>query len=372
MPLMCGGMTEFSAEIRTSLSHELPKHLRFASAPEGFGDHQVLASYLGTFRQPTAKVCRALEALGYYEIPKVVLDSMQNHTPKKVDPARWPRIRAFVEDAVTVTLPTTEFSAQLVHTVAASYVSWAHFDQHLPLDGEVIWSRELIDLFVNDRYSHLAEGTRRNYRSYLNRISKALVPDEHPHEYRPLNRRNKALAPYTQAEMALHRSWATGQSYPPKRRRAMLMLALCAGAGLASNEIAHLQREHINVTPRGILIDVPGNRPRQTPLLKEWDDWLLAAVDGIPAGDLVWGPVGRRDGSNTLSSFVENAQGTGPRSDRLRNTWIVWHLRNATPLVDLMFAVGTRKSDHFANFLPYCEPLIGDAYLDRLRGTDAE
>lgn len=367
---MCRGMNNFSAETRTPQSHEQRKHLRFASVPDGFADHQVLASYLGTFRHPTGKVCRVLEALGYYEIPEAAFDIMRTKKPKRVDPARWPRIQAFVEDAVAVTLPTTDFSAKLVHGVAASYVSWAHFDQHLPLDGEVIWSRELIDLFVNDKYSDLAEGTRRNYRSYLDRISKALVPDEHPHEYRPLNRRNKALAPYTPAEMALHRSWATGQAYPPKRRRAMLMLALCAGAGLGSSEVAHLEREHIIVGPNGILIDVPGNRARQTPLLKDWDEWLLAAIEDVPAGALVWGPVGRRDGSNTLSSFVENAQGTGPRSDRLRNTWLVWHLQNATPLKDLLYAAGTSKSDHLANFLDYCEPLLGDAYLDRLRGTE--
>lgn len=69
--------------------------------------------------------------------------------------------------------------------------------------------------------------------------------------------------------------WASGQSDPLQRRRGMVMLILCAGAGIRSNEVGMIIPEHITVSGDGVLIEVLGTTPRHVPLLAEWEEWML-------------------------------------------------------------------------------------------------
>ncbi|MGK0716805.1 hypothetical protein ACR5KS_12240 [Leucobacter sp. W1153] len=350
----------------SSGSEAQSQHMVFAPHPEASAHSVQLIQNLGTFRRPTAKTAEVLRKIGYYELPAEVWSHMRNRKPD-VNQETWGQIQQFVEDSVSVAGPQLPYGAGLVQSVVAKYVEWVLTVKHLPLDGKLIWSRQLIDLYATDPDSSLKPGTRRNYRSYLDRISKVLCPDEHPYTYTPQNRKS-TVAPYSAGEMEQFRAWAVNQSNPTKRRRAMAMLALCVGAGLASSEVALITPKQVEITSAGIVIEVPGNSPRRVPVVPEWDSWVRALVEDWPKDRIVWDEIKRKDHSNLLSTFVENAEGKGPRGDRLRNTWLVWHLNNRTPMKDLFYAAGFRKMEHLARLLAHCEFLPADQYVSVLRG----
>lgn len=168
--------------------------------------------------------------------------------------------------------------------------------------------------------------------------------------------------------MRQHQDWAANQSHPLKRRRAIAMLALAAGAGVKSAEFALITPAHIECSDAGIVITVPGNSPRRVPVIPAWDSWVESLVEDWPKNEPLWGEIKRKDHSNLQSTFVENAEGKGPRSDRLRNTWLVWHLNNRTPMKDLFYAAGFRKMEHLARLLVHCEFLPDTDFVSVLRG----
>lgn len=329
-----------------------------------------LRSGIGTFSKPTARTLKALRKIGYFSLPEEVTLQLRTQKPgsRPMDPAKWAHIRAFVTDSVALALPQTPYAARVLTSTATRYVDWAVFGQRLPLRAEVLWRRELINEWALDETLGLSEGTRRNYRKYLARIADAVEIEPAQYAFTAINRKGSE-APYTSAEMAAFREWAANQPAALKRRRGVLMLVLCAGAGLSSSEVGQVCPEHVLVSERGIMIDVPGNQPRLVPLLAEWDEWMLAILEqDPPAGAPLWGATRRKDKSNLLSSFVENAAGHGPRGDRLRHTWIVTHLTRRAPMKEFFLAAGVRKMEHLGRLLEFVPPLTGDDYLQALRG----
>ena len=56
-----------------------------------------------------------------------------------------------------------------------------------------------------------------------------------------------------------------------------------------------------------------------------------------------------------------------PRSDRMRATWVVRHLRAGTPIKELMRAAGISKFENLARSLEYVPDLDSREYRRRLR-----
>lgn len=327
-----------------------------------------LAEGLGTFRRPTARTAGALREIGYYGLSEEVTRQMWDAQPKRVDPVEWAYIRAFVTDSVATTLPETTHAARLLTSTAGIYVAWVVYERGYPLKAGVVWQRDLIDEWIQEGATHLSDGTRRNYRNYLSRIAEAVAVDPSQLSFTPIRRKNTAV-PYTPAEMLMFRNWATGQSTPLKVRHGMLMLTLCAGAGLSSSEVARVHPEHVHVSDAGIMIDVRGTQPRLVPLLAEWDDWMMAFLrQKPPAGKPLWGAIARKDQSHVLSSFVRTTIGAGPQASRLRNTWLITLLNARAPMREVFLAAGVRKLEALGFLLDYVTPVPAGEYLPALRG----
>ena len=126
----------------------------------------------------------------------------------------------------------------------------------------------------------------------------------------------------------------------------MLMLVLCAGAGVRPSEIPLLHHGHITLDDLGILISVPTDKPRQVPVLAEWEPWMKAVLKRRPTNERLWGPLTRRSTDNLTSAFTERSEGKPPRADRLRHTWFAHHLYIGTPLKELYRAAGVEKMQH--------------------------
>lgn len=317
---------------------------------------ELLIQFVGLFRDPNLprKVSKALARCSYATLPPAARALILTR-PLTDDPMDDPAVDSFIRDAVTLAAPHTAYAANLLMTRTSHFVVWCVRDQGWPLDAEVIWSVRAINLYVTTAHEGLSEGTRRNYRALLTRISEVLLPDQYPERVTPLSHKQSA-EPYTRDEMEAFREWAGNQLTPQKLDRAMLMLILCAGAGVRPNEIPLIRHEHVTVDDAGIVIVVHSeDGPREVPLLAEWEEWMIAILERRPREESLWGPVNRRTTHNLTSSFTERSHGHPPRADRLRQTWLQHHLAAGVPMKDLFRAAGQKKMNHLPELLEHIE-----------------
>ena len=307
---------------------------------------QELLAHLGCYRTVTNKSARLTKAL------RLVYDNITDDALRVIMDRQLPglgpddgAIEEFVRDAVALAAPHTAYSAYLLTSTAAPYVLWCVKVKGWPLNPSVIWAVRSIDNYALTANLDKTEGTRSNYKGRLLRISEVLLPEQHPKRSTPLTKRRGPGA-YTQAEIAQFRVWAGQQVSELNHDRAMLMMSLCAGAGVHPGELAALRHEHIIDDEQGMLVRIPGEGARDVPLLSEWEPWLRAVVKRRPAGEQLWGPINRRNADNLTSAFTERSNGKPPRADRLRWTWIAHHLHAGTPMKELSRAAGIKKWQH--------------------------
>jgi integrase len=285
-----------------------------------------------------------------------------------MDPAQWAAISQLVRDAVTTAAPQSAYSAHRLLVTVAGYVQWAHFHAGLPLDARILFRREIIARYMTRNPRNLEEGTRRNYRSMLLRVSEVLSPDYVAKPMVSLNGRT-ILPPYSAKELNELRDWANGQNTLGKRRKASVLLALIAGAGLRPIEVAELHRRDLHFDSEGVLISIHNESGSRTvPLLAEWESLLRWAVSAVAEDDLVFGMPNRRTYKNLLSGFVVHTVGKHkPRSDRLRASWLVRHLSAGTPMKALMEAADITKFLNLERYLQFVPELDSVEYRQALR-----
>jgi integrase len=355
-----------SAPRRTPEQAREDERLSFGDTGRARNHAPELSRAVGSFARQTGAVAAILTGCGHSTLPLEAQEAMTTYKPRR-DTETWPKIAEFVKDACSVAAPQTAYSAKLLITIATAFVTWCVVERGLPLQADVVFSRQVIDVYATEEDRGRSEGTRRNYRAMLTRIAEVLVPEEHGTPMTPLSRKG-VREPYSDKEMKAFRFWALGQRTPIKERRAMLMLIFCAGAALKPVEIIDVAPEDVLIDGNGILINVRGGtNPRQVPLLQEWEDWLTAILEDVDPGVPLWGPPNRSDGGNLLSSFTQYTIGNYPRGDRLRATWIVRQLQANAPIKELYRALGFNKFENLPRYLAYVTPLDEDSYRSALR-----
>ncbi len=198
----------------------------------------------------------------------------------------------------------------------------------------------------------------------LYRVQEILVPNPALPPSPALNKRS-TVDPYTEDEVGLIRWWATGQNTELKIRKAMVMSALCLGAGLRAKEVIELRRADVQLDGAGIVIHTA---EREVPLLARWEATLTHVLEPLADADLVFGLPTRKTTRNVLSGFVENTSGSlRPRSDRMRATWIVTQLRARTDIRALMQAAGITKFENLIYYIQFIPELDTDEYRAALR-----
>jgi integrase len=286
----------------------------------------------------------------------------------RMDPVQWAVIAQFVRDAVTTAAPQSAYSAHRLFVTVAGYVQWAHFHAGMPLDARILFRREIIARYMSRNPRNLTDGTRRNYRSMLLRVSEVISPDYVTKPMAPLNGRT-ILPPHSPKELNELRDWARGQNTLGKRLKASTLLALIAGAGLRPIEVAELHRRDILFDAEGVLVRIHNEAGSRTvPLLAEWEALLEWAVSEVAENDLVFGMPNRKTYKNLLSGFVVHTVGKHkPRSDRLRASWLVYHLSAGTPMKALMEAADITKFLNLERYLQFVPELDSLEYRRILR-----
>lgn len=345
------------------------KRLSYGSTSWARRHRQILSENLGSLRATAdAQLVFVLARCCWNILSAAVNDYIDRYVPRAVDAKTWERIGPFVRDSVALAAPKTPYSAEVLIGRAARYVAWSD-KKGWPLDAETIWSIQGIDLFVNDKKLGLNEDTRRNYRGWLMKMAHVLLPEENGEVMRTIRTATAMAAPYDDYEMSEFRRWAASQRDPLKQYRAMLMLVLCAGAGLRPVDFEELTAEHIEaMSGGGYIVHIQGKDARSVPLLSEWDEWMEVLLTRVPAShETLWGPPNKARRYSSLSAFTQTSTGAPPTSSRLRETWAVAVLGSIANIKSIFRAAGVEKFDKLAQLLHFVDDVSDEEYVRFLR-----
>ncbi|WP_136042256.1 MULTISPECIES: hypothetical protein [unclassified Microbacterium] len=278
--------------------------------------------------------------------------------PKKA--ARyWTTLEPVVTAAVNKTASRTGREARSLYPVATAFVLWAWQTRGLDLDVARIFRRRVVEEYVHRGMESFTRGSKATYRSVLLTIVGAVTP---PSDVPFPIPRSDPTPPYTSAEIAVLRSWASAQGSAVRRRDAAVLLAMGFGAGLATRELLSVRTGDVDIRGDEIHILVWSGRPRLVPVLTAWQPGLRAAINEL--GDDQWvfrvGRTGVR--SAQVTDFLHRGHTTklDVRPARMRTTWLLAHLQAGTPPRDLLRIAGLEHLaalDRIRQFLPSRAPL---------------
>lgn len=307
---------------------------------------------------------------------------VETFCPKAVEEAAWVEVQTFVRQAVLDVLPHRKSGPQAIIQSAAPYVAWCRRVAGLPLERESIFDREVVLAYVESGLPGYSDGSRATRRSTLLSMSDVLLPHDQRSVRMERIGRNPASAPYTAAEIARLREWASAQRTPYKRHGSWALLAFGLGAGLRTHEISDLRREDVQETPVGVLVTVRHDA-RVVPMLAEWENEAVVLAECVKPGALLYRADRDKPRAASLAWDVGHSFDR-PRFSvsvpRMRATWIVGHLNRRVPLRSLMDAAGVQGLTAFERFIDHLDDVaaveLHDAYRaerrEVLRGTKNE
>lgn len=281
----------------------------------------------------------------------------ESFAPKKA--ARyWTTLAPVVTAAVTKTAHRTGRETRSLYPVATAFVLWAWQTKGLELDVTRMFRRRVVEEYVHRGMASFTRGSRATYRSVLLTIVDAVTP---PSEAPFPIPRSDPTPPYTAAEIAALRSWASAQGSTVRRRDAAVLLAMGFGAGLATRELLSVRTGDIDVRGDEVHILVWSGRPRLVPVLPAWQPGLRAVVTELGDNQRAFriGRTGVRPAQ--VTDFLHRGHITelGVRPARMRTTWLLGHLQAGTPPRDLLRIAGLEHLaalDRIRPFLPSRAP----------------
>lgn len=270
-------------------------------------------------------------------------------------------VQGIVIDAlVAAPQPVT---AGWVHTslmTVGGLVRWAQTVGE-PLTREHLLSDRTRGRFLQFGTEGLLATSKRNYRCRLDLIATALLGGAVvlPTVSAPL-RHGEATDPHTPAEVATLWTWAGGLRPATRRDRVQAVLTLALGCGLRAQELSRVTPESVTADQHGVHVNVQGDRgSRLVTCDHAWEQRLLNLVAITRPGHTLAAPW--RDTPATaraIQNSLATTQHTNPplvwfsiRS--LRNTWLVRHLSQGTPIPVLLDAAGVESIEALKAFLVY-------------------
>jgi integrase len=225
----------------------------------------------------------------------------------------------FARPAVAAARPASAGRARALLWAAAKVAHWAP-TVGLPVVGEVLFSTSTIERFMATGAAGFSGPTRRTLRSNLRHLQRAALPGPSPARLP----RERAKAPYTEAQMAGFLALADAQPTISRRMRAQALLCLGAGAGLMGADLRGARGTDVVERSGGLVVVVRGARPRVVPVLAAYRDRLSASAAFAGAHYLIGGR--DRGRKNVTTPLIGSLAGGAdlPRLDtgRLRSTWL--------------------------------------------------
>lgn len=274
----------------------------------------------------------------------------------------WLGVRDFVVSAVADASSKVSYDEKDLLLVCGRLAVWADRSAGLPVDRDVLFRREIIVQFIAQGLPSFSPSARGNMRSQLLRMSEVLLDRRSiPRRLPPLPPADPSK-PYSTKELISLRSWASGQSTEPRRANAAVLVASGIGAGLSASEIGNLRVGDIELKADVVVLRVGGERARSVPVLQGWADALRDRRNQLPPDAFAFRENHSAFYPNLVSNFVARSGrlGVKPQTQRMRATWIVYHLTLGTPVVPLIRAAGVDSLEALTRYVRFV-PDLDDA-----------
>lgn len=247
-----------------------------------------------------------------------VVDAIAGYAPGSISE----QAAVFAREVVAGAAPATPARAKALLFAAARLARFAE-GVGLELDRERVLCEATVERFVLVGCDRLAPASVRTLRTNLRALARASERYPHPAPTRLV--RERAKAPYSQAEIEGYLRLAGAQRTRARRMRASALICLGAGAGIVAGELRHVRGSEVVERAGGVLVIVCGRRARAVPVLARFHQPLLEAAAFAGENLIVGGrKPGRRNITDELCRAL-SADRSLPRlqSGRLRSTWLM-------------------------------------------------
>lgn len=221
-------------------------------------------------------------------------------------------------------------------------------------EPDVLLQAALIERFIvrgTPGWSAPARRTARSNLLFLAHRFFALAPEPMPLA------RERAQAPYSEAELARYLALADAQPTAARRAKASGLIALGAGAGLIGTDLRAVTGADVVVRSGGVLVEVRARAPRTVPVRAELSARALGAAAWARTGFIVGGAEPNR--RNVTSPLIASLAGGAdlPRLSlaRLRATWVA-RCAADIGLATFMAAAGVRCSQRLGDVVAHLDP----------------
>jgi integrase len=273
----------------------------------------------------------------------------------------------FVRAIVARAAPGTSARAKAL-LFAASKLACFGEQVGLELSAEVLLHPSVIERFIVAGERVFSPATRRTLRTNLRALARAV--EQHPQPVAVALARERAKAPYSEAEIAGYLALAGAQSTLARQMRATALICLGAGAGLIGSELRHITANDVIWRSGGLLVAVGGTRARTVAVLERFHEPLKQAAAFAGDGYLVGGSApDRKNLTDTLTAALCSDAGL-PRLEagRLRATWLV-SCAQPIGLQAFMRAAGVRCTQRLGDLVSYLPAVEEQAAVALLGGA---
>jgi integrase len=277
------------------------------------------------------------------------------------------RAQAFAREVVAAAGPPTPARAKALLFAAGRLAAFAE-RVGLELDAALL-SEGVIERLVLRGCDGLSPASVRTLRTNLRWLARSL--ERYPQPTPVPLARERAKAPYGEAEIEGYLRLAAAQSTRARRMRASALVCLGAGAGVTAGELRRVRGSDVRERAGGVVVFVGGARMRSVPVLARYHEPLLVAAAFAGDSYIVGGSdPARRNITDALCAALSTDRSL-PRLQpgRLRSTWLVACARQIG-LGAFMQAAGIRCSQRLGDLLSDL-PAVGEEELVALLGADA-
>jgi integrase len=260
-----------------------------------------------------------------------------------------PAAAAFARSAAARAAPRRRERAKALLYAAGRLAAFGE-SVGMELSAETLLGEASVERFALTGCPEVSAATRRTLRTNLRALARAFEATARP-DPAPLPR-ERAKAPYSEAEIAGYLRLAAAQPTEARRMRATALICLGAGAGIVAGELRHLRGRDVKRRSGGLVVCVGGRRARVVPVLARFGEPLAEAARFAGRGYLIGG---ERSGRRNLTVALNAALGSDaalPRLEpgRLRSTWLC-ECAELVGLRAFMDAAGLRCSQRLGDLV---------------------
>lgn len=192
----------------------------------------------------------------------------------------------------------------------------------LSLTPEVLLDGSVIERLCTSAMTEVSSATRRTVRTNLRFVAARVLPEQ---ASTARLGRERAKAPYADAEIAAYLALADAQPTAARRRRLSALVCLGAGAGLVGTDLRAVRGTDVEERFDGVVVSVSGTKGRRVPLRAEFHARLLGAARAVGEGYLIgFAHPRRKNVTAPLLAEVAGGADLAPLDvGRLRSTWLM-------------------------------------------------